>query len=119
MYRQAERALELLKPGDFSEKASYLTLEQPLGGDASATIFFMADLKTVFASLGNRGYRAAQLEAGIIGGKIYLAAYALGRGATGLTFFDDDVTEFFSPHAAGKSCMLVVSVGVPGKRLVH
>ncbi len=118
-YRQAERALELLKAGDFSERASYLTLEQELGGDASATIFFMVDLQTVLASLGNRGYRAAQLEAGIIGGKIYLTAYAIGRGATGLTFFDDDVTEFFSPHANGKSCMLVVSVGVPGKRLVY
>jgi SagB-type dehydrogenase family enzyme len=119
VYREAELALELLKVGDFSEKASYLTLEQPLGGDASATIFFMADLNSVFANLGNRGYRAAQLEAGIIGGKIYLGAYAIGRGATGLTFFDDDVTEFFSPHAKGKSCMLVVSVGVPGKRLVY
>ncbi len=30
---------------------------------------------------------------------MYLCAYAQGRGATGLTFFDDDVTEFFSPHA--------------------
>jgi SagB-type dehydrogenase family enzyme len=118
-YRRGERALELLKSGDFSEKASYLVLEQELGGDASATIFFMVDLESVLASLGNRGYRAAQLEAGIIGGKIYLAAYSIRRGATGLTFFDDDVTEFFSPHAAGKSCTLVVSVGVPGKRLVY
>ena len=109
----------MLKPGDFSEKASYLTLEQELGGDASVTIFFMVDLQAALARLGNRGYRAAQLEAGIIGGKIYIAAYAVGRGATGLTFFDDDVTEFFSPHAAGKSCMLVVSVGVPGKRLIY
>jgi hypothetical protein len=34
---------------------------------------------------------------------MYLAAYALGIGATGLTFFDDAVTEFFSPHAQEKS----------------
>jgi hypothetical protein len=56
------------------------------------------------------------MEAGIVGGRVYIAAYALGRGATGLTFYDDDVTKFFSPHAAGKSCMLVMSIGVPGKR---
>src|SRR3546814_12552976 len=31
-----------------------------------------------------RGYRAAQLEGGIVGGRLYLAAYALGFGATGL-----------------------------------
>jgi SagB-type dehydrogenase family enzyme len=118
-YRSEDRALELLKPGDFSEKAAYLTLGQDLGGDACVTFFFMADLNAVLESYGNRGYRAAQMEAGIIGGKMYLAAYMLKRGATGLTFFDDDVTEFFSPHAAGKSCMLVVSVGVPGKRVIY
>ena len=118
-YRRGKKAIEPIKLGDFSEKASYLTLEQELGGDASVTIFFLADLNSVLQTFGNRGYRAAQLEAGIIGGKIYLAAYAIGRGATGLTFFDDDVTEFFSPHAAGKNCTLVVSVGVRGKRLVY
>jgi SagB-type dehydrogenase family enzyme len=115
-YRRKEKSLELIKSGDFSKQAAYLTLDQPLGGDASATIFFMADLKSVLGRLGNRGYRAVQMEAGVIGGKMYLGAYALGRGATGLTFYDDDVTEFFSPHAAGKSCIFVTSIGVPGKR---
>jgi hypothetical protein len=56
------------------------------------------------------------MESGIIGSKMYIAAYALGRGATGLTFYDDEVTEFFSPHAAGKSCILALAIGVPGKR---
>lgn len=115
-YRGNERVLEMLKPGEFSEKAAYLALGQDLAGDACATFFFMSDLKAVLEVYGSRGYRAAQMEAGIIGGKMYLAAYALKRGATGLTFYDDDVTEFFSPHAAGKSCILVVSIGIPGKR---
>jgi nitroreductase len=65
----------------------------------------------VLARFGNRGYRVAQQEAAIVGGKLYLAAYALGLGATGLTFFDDDVTAFFSPHAAGKSVMFLVALG--------
>lgn len=115
-YRGDERVFELLKPGEFSEKAAYLALGQDLAGDACVTFFFMSDLKSVLEAYGNRGYRCAQIEAGIIGGKMYLGAYALKRGATGLTFFDDDVTEFFSPHAAGKSCILVVSVGIPAKR---
>jgi SagB-type dehydrogenase family enzyme len=109
-------ALELLKRGDFSQKAAYLTLEQDLGGDSAATIFFMADLNAVFGRFGARGYRVAQMEAGIFGGKIYLASYAMRRGATGLTFYDDDVTLFFSPHAAGKSCIFVMAVGIAGKR---
>ena len=118
-HRREDRSIELLKPGDFSAKAAYLTLDQDLGGDACVTFFFMTNLEAVLAAYGNRGYRAAQMEAGTMGGKMYVACYALKRGATGLTFYDDDVTEFFSPHAAEKSCMLVVSVGIPGKRPVY
>ena len=70
-------------------------------------------------ALGGRGYRAAALEAGIEGGKTYLAAYAIGLGATGLTFFDDDVTRFFSPPAARQGVMFLVACGrrrPPGAR---
>lgn len=115
-FRCQDQTLELLKEGDFRNDSAYLCLEQPLGGDSSATVFFLADLNRVFERYGNRGYRAAPMEAGIIGGKLYLAAYALGRGATGLTFYDDDVTEFFSPHAAGKNAIFVTALGVPGRR---
>ncbi len=76
----------------------------------------VADLRPILERFGNRGYRAAQLEAAMIGGKLYLAAYALRLGATGLTFYDDDVTAFFSPHAAGKSVMFLVALGKPARR---
>lgn len=109
-------ALELLRAGQFREKAGYLGLEQALAADASAVVFFIADLHRILDRFGNRGYRAAQLEAGIVGGKLYLAAYALGLGATGLTFYDDDVVEFFSPHAIGKSAIFMVALGKGVKR---
>jgi hypothetical protein len=80
-------------------------------------IFFLADLRPILQRFGNRGYRAVQLEAGILGGKIYLAAYAQRLGATGLTFYDDDVIRFFSPHAEGKSAIFLVAVGHSVKRL--
>ncbi len=118
-YNKDSGSFELLKQGSFRNEAAYLTLGQDLGGDASVTFFLMADLEQVLSVFGNRGYRVAQMESGIIGGRMYLAAYALGRGATGLTFYDDDVAEFFSPHAAGKGCMLAVSVGVAGKRPIY
>jgi hypothetical protein len=74
-------------------------------------VFFMADLESLLQRFGNRGYRAVQLEAGILGGKMYLCAGALGLGASGLTFYDDDVTAFFAPHATGKSAIFVVALG--------
>ncbi len=51
-----------------------------------------------------------------MGGKLYLAAYAQRLGASGLTFFDDDVIEFFSPHAAGKSVMFLIALGKSVKK---
>lgn len=110
-YRWEERSLELLKAGEFRDKAGYLGLEQQLPADAAVDIFFLADLKKILERYGNRGYRAAQLEAGILGGKMYLAAYAQRLGATGLTFYDDDVVSFFSPHARGKSAIFLVALG--------
>ena len=91
-----------------------MCFEQALGADASAVAFFLADLESILRRFGNRGYRAAQLEAGILGGRLYLSSHSLGLGATGMTFFDDAVTAFFSPHAAGKSLMFLVGLGVTG-----
>jgi len=107
--------LERLKQGKFREQAGYLGLEQQLPADAAVDIFFLADLRPILQRFGNRGYRAVQLEAGILGGKLYLAAYARHLGATGLTFYDDDVTHFFSPHAEGKSAIFLVAVGNSAK----
>ncbi|HKM75119.1 MAG TPA: SagB/ThcOx family dehydrogenase [Candidatus Bathyarchaeia archaeon] len=112
-YDRENESLELLKLGDFRDTAGYLCLEQDLGADGSVATFLMCNLNSILDSYGNRGYRAAQLEAGIIAGKMYLCAYALGIGASGITFYDDHVTEFFSPHAVNKSNMLSVILGVP------
>jgi SagB-type dehydrogenase family enzyme len=108
--------LECLKQGNFRDVAGYLGLEQQLPADAAVDIFFLADLGPILERFGNRGYRAVQLEAGILGGKCYLAAYAQRLGATGLTFYDDDVTRFFSPHAEGKSAIFLVALGNSIKR---
>jgi nitroreductase len=102
---------DCLREGNFRNEARHLGLQQELPGDAAADVFFLADLNKIFGRMGNRGYRAVQLEAGILGGKMYLAAYALHLGATGLTFFDDDVSDFFSPHAKGKSAVFLMAFG--------
>jgi nitroreductase len=108
--------LELLEEGEFRQQAGCLGLQQALPADASVDIFLLSDLGPILELLGNRGYRAAQLDASITAGKIYLAAYAQNLGATGLTFYDDEVTNFFSPHAQGKSVMFLVALGKLTKR---
>jgi SagB-type dehydrogenase family enzyme len=115
-FRREQNSLELLKAGEFRAEAHHLGLEQELPAEACVDIFFLADVKCILEGYGNRGYRAVQLEAGAIGGRMYLAAYAQRLGATGLTFFDDDVTNFFSPHAKGKSAIFLLAIGKPLKR---
>jgi SagB-type dehydrogenase family enzyme len=115
-FDRARNSLELLKGGEFRAEAGYLGLQQELPADACVDIFFLTDLKRILEQYGNRGYRAVQLEAGAIGGRMYLATYTQRLGASGLTFFDDDVIQFFSPHAEGKSAIFLLAIGRPLKR---
>ena len=113
-YRPEAHALEALAAGNLRDRSAYLCLEQPLGGDAAAVIYWLARLDALTATFGDRGYRLANLEAGLAGGRAYLAAYAQGFGASGLTFYDRLVVEFFSPHAAGKDAIFVTALGRSG-----
>jgi SagB-type dehydrogenase family enzyme len=119
VYHRGEQALERLRSMDEDEARAqtfFLALEQDLGGDAAVNIFLLANLDLVLATYGARGYRLAQLGGALVAGKIYLAAYALGLGATGLTFYDQAVTDTFSPHAAGKRVMFLMAIGHPAPR---
>ena len=110
-YDTGAHGLERLAEGDFRRHSSFLTLDQPLGGDAAAVIYFLAPLNAVLGAAGDRGYRLVNLQAGIAGGRAYLAAYALGFGASGLTFYDAEVVRFFSPRAAGADAIFVTALG--------
>ena len=112
VYNRMTDTVQLLRAGEFRREAAYLSLGQRLAGDAAVNVYWLVNLDT----LDDRGYRAAQLSAAIEAGRLYLAAYGGGLGATGLTFFDDDVTVFFSPHAAGKSVMFLMAVGHPAPK---
>ena len=116
LFHRDRGVLELLGAGDFRRHAGVLGLHQDLPADASVNLFFLCDLNNVLERFGNRGYRAAQMDASIAAGRVYLAAYALGLGATGLTFYDDLVTEFFAAPAQGKSVMFLVALGKRARR---
>lgn len=116
-YDPHEGELHLLKEGDFRGDSAYLTLGQALGGDSAFTVFYLADLAGIFGQYGARGYRLAQMEAGILGGKLYLMAYSFDRGASGLTFFDDLTTDFFGPPAEDLDAIFVTACGEPAPPL--
>jgi SagB-type dehydrogenase family enzyme len=110
---QPPDGFELVRSGSFRRQTAGLCLDQPHGGAAAATLYLTADLDGLLGALGDRGYRAAQLDAGIRAGRISLGAYAQGLGATGLTFYDDEVRAFLETE---EEPMLCVAVGVDARR---
>jgi len=99
-----------LSEDDARAAGAHLCLDQPLGGDSAFTAFLCSDLDEVLERLGDRGYRAALLEAGVVAGRLQLNAFALGFGGTGLTFWDEEVAAWFGTTATP---MLVAAIGVP------
>jgi SagB-type dehydrogenase family enzyme len=88
-----ERAeLEQVESGDQRVAAAALSLGQDLAGNACVTFSMIGDLDRAASTYGDRGYRYVHFEAGAIGHLLYLAAEALGLGATGIgAFYDDEV----------------------------
>ncbi|UTF52245.1 SagB/ThcOx family dehydrogenase [Natronosalvus rutilus] len=113
-YHPEAGEFERLIDGECREEAAHLALDQRLGGEAAACVYFLTDLEAVVDRLGNRGYRLAQLEAAVTAGRCYLATYAYrDLGGTGLTFYDDRVTSFLSPRADGQTPMFLYTFGKP------
>ena len=115
-FNRKDKSINLLEKNIRRDMSGYLCLEQSLFSDASVVFYIMSNIKLIMDKLGNRGYRLCQFESGILAGRIYLSAYNEKIGASGSTFYDDAVSDFFSPHANDKDVMIAVGVGVTGYR---
>ena len=98
-----------LRRGPLRDELWIACYEQDLGRDASFVLVSAVDL----AQLDDRGYREAQLDAGIVEGRLHLATYALGIGASGMTFLDSEIPALLGEPLAG---LLFTGVGVPFHR---
>ena len=113
-FHPSDGDLERLQRGEFRREAGHLALDQRLGADAAVCLYFVADVESIANELGDRGYRVTQFEAAVTAGRLYLATYAHRTlGGTGLTFYDDVVTDFFSPRAEGTTPMFLYTIGRP------
>jgi SagB-type dehydrogenase family enzyme len=106
---QANR-LPRLKRENFRTQAAHLALDQAAAAEAAINIYFVANMDDVLTRLGERGYRAAQLEGGVRGGRVYLKATELGLQATGLTFYDDEVAQFLD-EVEDPAVLFLMAVG--------
>ncbi len=95
-----------LRRGLLREELLRVCWDQDLGRDAAFVVIAATDIDR----LDDRGYREAQLAAGLVEGRLHLAAYALGIGASGMTFLDSEIAGLLGEPLAG---LLFTCVGVP------
>jgi SagB-type dehydrogenase family enzyme len=116
LYRFWEESatLEKIKAGDQRVMAAGLSLGQQLAGNACVTFSMAGDLELATQSHGDRGYRYAYFEAGAIGQRLYLAAEALGLGATGIgAFYDDEVNRYLDLDPRRSQVLYHFAIGYP------
>jgi hypothetical protein len=105
VYRWPDLATPL-RVGALRDELHRVCLDQGLPRDAS----FVVVSATRVADLDDRGYRDAQLAAGLVEGRLHLAAYAQGAGASGMTFLDSEIPALLGEPLDG---LLFTCVGVP------
>ncbi len=113
LYDPKSHSLQLKRKGVFREEIRHACLEQKLLADSAATVFLFIDLDAVLEMYGNRGYRIAHIQSGIIGEFIYLAARSLGVCCTGIgAFYDDEVLRFFGYDPTKWQILYVLTCGM-------
>jgi hypothetical protein len=96
-----------VRPGLLRDEMLRVCWDQELGRDAAFVVITAIDLAALDD---DRSYREAQLAAGIVDGRLHLAAYALGMGASGMTFLDSEIVGLLREPLGG---LLITCVGVP------
>ncbi|MGB3514485.1 MAG: nitroreductase family protein [Microcoleaceae cyanobacterium] len=97
------RGSELIKPGDFSQKAGYLCVNQGIARDGAVTLFFVSAYQN---------YQTVLQLAGFIGQRVYLASNYRGIGCSGIgAYYDEETKEFLGTD---KSILYAVAIGVSG-----
>lgn len=99
--------------GDFRATCLSLSMGQRLAADAALVIYHQAAVRATAAIMGDRGYRAALLEAGMASARLQLAAFGLGLGATALVCYEDEVRRFLGGTG---DPVLITALGVPAHR---
>ena len=98
-----------VRTGDLREELFRVCADQELGRDAAFVVIGAVDLDRI----DDRGYREAQLDSGLVGGRLLLAAVALGIGGSAMTFFDADLPGLLGEPLAG---LMLACIGVPVRR---
>jgi SagB-type dehydrogenase family enzyme len=112
-YDRQAHVLTQVRAGNPRRALQQCCLGQELGRDCAAAVVHTVDLPRAVARYGERAYRYAHLESGLLGERLDLAALRLGLGASGIGgFFDrflNDLLLLGPTHAV----TYLTTIGVP------
>jgi SagB-type dehydrogenase family enzyme len=108
IYDAELRLLAARDEQDLRSAVGFAAMEQEHPRDAAVNVFQVGDIDPIVERLGPRGYRWAQLEAGIRAGRLQVGAFMYGWGAAASTFFDDEVSKLLDTQ---DSPLLMVAIG--------
>jgi SagB-type dehydrogenase family enzyme len=116
-YRPASHALQPVLAGERSRAARDACLDQDFCGTAAVVFVKTVRWQDLYLPDGDRGYRYANIRAGVVGEGLYLAATALGLGPCGVGAFGDvDVGALIGLDLTAEVPIYITAVGRPESR---
>lgn len=117
-YRRPDHALALIRGGDFRRESYAMSLFQDAVGKCHALFIMTIDVERLgTASDGDRSYRYALFDAGMLGGRVYLQAVGLDSGCCGIgAFFDDEASDLIGVSPDKELVIYMTAIGAPNER---
>lgn len=113
-YIPATHALQVVRQGDLSKACMEACLQQEFCGTAAVVFVKTVKWRDLFFPDGDRGYRYANLRAGVMGEGLYLQCTALGIGVCGVgAFLDSSVAAILDLKPGEEVPLYVTAAGKP------
>ncbi len=106
-------ALTLRRDGDFRGDMHAVSLGQDIASDCAFAIVYTADMEALVSLYGDRGYRYACMDCGMIGERIQLWAGHRGLGSSGIGGYYDDLANEMLDLPLTHGVLYLTVVGVP------
>jgi SagB-type dehydrogenase family enzyme len=115
IYRLDPVTLErtLCREGDFRVDLQAVGLGQNLAFDCAFALLYTADMEALVSAYGDRGYRYACLDCGVIGERIQLWAVHRELGSSGIGGYYDDLANELLELPLSHGVLYLTVMGVP------
>lgn len=105
-----------LREGDFRADLHAVSLGQDLASDCAFALIHTVDVEALVETYGDRGYRYACMECGMIGERLQLRAVQRGLGSSGIGGYYDDLANELLGLPLSHGILYITVTGVPGEQ---